>query len=206
MGSDSSLPAINLVDGKEVNAMTKLNELVESRQTSHEAARKAAGPQISISLKNILVPTDLSDRSNKAVNYAVALAEHFGAKLTLLYVDTMWHMDAYFAGSYGYAALRRHSLENLAALDGLGRQLRGRYAKSETCFRCGNFSEEIVHTATELDTDLIVLSTPDYKWINRLVGRSDAEDVLRRAPCPVLIIHDHEHDFVISDSFSPLSP
>jgi hypothetical protein len=29
MGSDSSLPAINLIDGKEVNAMTNLDELVE---------------------------------------------------------------------------------------------------------------------------------------------------------------------------------
>jgi universal stress protein A len=74
------------------------------------------------------------------------------------------------------------------------------HANSETCFRCGNFCEEIVHAAIELDTDLIVLGTPDYKWINRLVGHSDAEDVLRRAPCPVLIVHDHEHDFVVSDA------
>jgi hypothetical protein len=49
-------------------------------------------------------------------------------------------------------------------------------------------------------TDLIVPVTPDYKWINQLVGLSDAEDVLRRAPCPVLIVHEHEHDFVISEA------
>jgi hypothetical protein len=43
--------------------MTKLDELVELRQTSHEAARKAVGPHISISLKNILVPTAADLRS-----------------------------------------------------------------------------------------------------------------------------------------------
>ena len=180
--------------------MTKLDELIELQHPGHAAARKGVSPRISISLKNILVPTDLRDRAKKAVNYAVALAEHFGAKLTLLYVDTTPYMDAYFGSSYEYPALRRHRLENLEALDELGRQMRGRYANSETCFRCGNFCEEIVHAAIELDTDLIVLGTPDYKWINRLIGRSDAEDVLRRAPCPVLIVHDHEHDFVVSDA------
>jgi len=180
--------------------MTKLDELVELRQTSHEAARDLVSPRISIVLKNILVPIELSGRAKKAVNYAVALAEHFGANLTLLYVDTIPYLDVYYGGSYGYAALRRHRADNLEALDELGRQIKGRYAKSETCFRCGNFCEEIVNAAVELDTDLIVLSTPDYKWIDRLVGHSDAEDVLRRARCPVLIVHDHEHDFLVSEA------
>jgi nucleotide-binding universal stress UspA family protein len=107
-------------------------------------------------------------------------------------------MDALFGGSYGYASLQRHRAENLEALDELGRQIRCQYANSEICSRYGNFCEEVVHAAIELNTDLIVLCTPDYKWINRLVGHSDAEDILRRAPCPVLIVHDHEQDFVVS--------
>jgi nucleotide-binding universal stress UspA family protein len=60
--------------------------------------------------------------------------------------------------------------------------------------------EEIAHAAIELDADLIVLVTPDYKWINHLVGHSDAEEAVRRAPCPVLFVHEHEHDFVISEA------
>ena len=156
---------------KEVNAMTKLDQLAELRQTSHEAARSSVGPQKSIAVKNILVPTDLSDRAKKAVNYAVALAEHFGAKLTLLYVDTIPYLEAYFGGSHGYPALRRHCADDLGALDELGRQIKGRYANSETCFRCGNLCEEIVHAAIGLDADLIVLCTHNYKWINRLSGK-----------------------------------
>lgn len=200
MGSNSALAAINLIDGEEVNPMTKLDELVELRQTSHEAARRSVGPRISLALKSILVPTDLSDRANKAIDYGVALAEHFGAKLTLLYVDSRRHTDAYFAGSYGYAALRRHRGDNLEALDELGRRVKGRYANSETCFRCGNLCKEIADAAIELDADLMVLVTPDYKWIDHLVGHSDTEDVLRRAPCPILIIREHEHDFVTSEA------
>ena len=178
--------------------MTNLDELVELRQTSDEAVQALASPRSSLALKNILVPTDLSVSAKKAVNYAVALAEHFGAKLTLLYVDTMPYIDAYFGGSYGYVALRRHCADNLEALDELGREVKGRYANSEACFRCGNLGEEIAHAANELNADLIVLATPDYKWIDHFIGHSDAEDVLRRAPCPVLIVHEHKHEFVDS--------
>jgi nucleotide-binding universal stress UspA family protein len=178
--------------------MVRLDQPTELQQISHEAAPSSADPGVSIALRNILVPTDLSDRAKKAVNYAVALAEHFGAKLTLLYVDTTPYLEAYFGGSNAYPVLRRYCAHNLETFDELGRQIRGRYANSQTCFRCGNFCEEIVHVAIALDADLIVLCTHDYEWINRL-SKSDAEDVLRRAPCPVLIVHDHEHDFVPSE-------
>jgi nucleotide-binding universal stress UspA family protein len=39
-----------------------------------------------IVLKRILAPTDLTPDGKKAVEYAVALAEHFDARLTLLHV------------------------------------------------------------------------------------------------------------------------
>ena len=179
---------------------TRLDNFTELRRTNHESARTSVGPRASLALKNILLPTDLSGRENKAVNYAAALAEHFGAKLTLLYLDTMPYLDAYFGGSYAYPALRRHRVDNLEALDELERQIQTRYANSEALFRCGNFCEEIVRAAVALDTDLIVFSTSDYKGTNRLPGRGDAEDVLRRAPCPVLIVHDHKHGFAVSEA------
>ena len=39
-----------------------------------------------INLKSILVPTDFSDNSLKALRYAVRFAEQFGAAITLLHV------------------------------------------------------------------------------------------------------------------------
>ena len=71
----------------------------------------------------------------------------------------------------------RHCADNLDTVDELGQQNRGRYANSETCFRCGNFCEEIVHAAIALDGDLIVFCTQNYKWINRLGSHNDAEDL-----------------------------
>jgi Tn3 transposase DDE domain/Universal stress protein family len=43
---------------------------------------------------------------------------------------------------------------------------------------------------------LIVISTHRYPWYVRLFNGSDAEDILRQAPCPVLIVQQEEHDFV----------
>jgi nucleotide-binding universal stress UspA family protein len=39
-----------------------------------------------VTLKRILAPTDLTMDSRKAVDYAIAIAEHFSAQVTLLHV------------------------------------------------------------------------------------------------------------------------
>ena len=57
-------------------------------------------------------------------------------------------------------------------------------------------AEEIVAAAKDLKVDLIVLSTHNYHWFSHLVDGSDAEQVLRHAPCPLLIVRKEERDFV----------
>jgi nucleotide-binding universal stress UspA family protein len=48
--------------------------------------------------------------------------------------------------------------------------------------------DQIVRVATDLSADLLVLSTHGYTgWRHFLLG-SDAEKILERAPCPVLIV------------------
>src|SRR5438552_18129883 len=55
------------------------------------AARAKAGEVIDLvpallNIKSILVPIDFSEASNKALHYAVRMAEQFGSKITLLNV------------------------------------------------------------------------------------------------------------------------
>ena len=47
---------------------------------------------------------------------------------------------------------------------------------------------EILHTAREIDADLIVLGTHGRTGVGRLLMGSVAEAVLRKAPCPVLTV------------------
>jgi len=60
----------------------------------------------------------------------------------------------------------------------------------------GSACSHIVELATLLKSDLIVVSTHNYPWFKRLMTGSDAEKIARHAPCPILIVHQREHDFV----------
>ena len=59
------------------------HSLQESLTGSHETA-KPGRPTLKI--QKILVPTDFSDFSKKALKYAVSVAKQLGAKITLLHV------------------------------------------------------------------------------------------------------------------------
>jgi nucleotide-binding universal stress UspA family protein len=48
--------------------------------------------------------------------------------------------------------------------------------------------EEIAASAKELKSDLIIISTHNYHWSDHLVSGSDAERIVRRVWCPILVV------------------
>jgi len=149
-----------------------------------------------IGLQRILAPTDLTPDGRKAVEYAVALAECFDAQLTPLHVYDAPGLYDYAQESNGcsLAELIRRNAQN--DLDALCSEIKEEYPRTDTHLRCGVPAEEIVAAAKDLDVDLIVISTHNYNWLTHLIRGSDAEQVLRHAPCPIMVVRKHEHDFV----------
>jgi nucleotide-binding universal stress UspA family protein len=62
--------------------------------------------------------------------------------------------------------------------------------------RSGTPYYEIVRAAEETNTDLIVLSTHGRTGLAHVFIGSNAERVVRHAPCPVLVVRQREHDFL----------
>jgi nucleotide-binding universal stress UspA family protein len=50
--------------------------------------------------------------------------------------------------------------------------------------------EQILREAVDVKASLIVMASRCYGWFDRRLYGSDAERVLRQAPCPVLIARD----------------
>jgi universal stress protein A len=152
---------------------------------------------LTIKLKSILAPLDFSPQSQKALHYALALAEQFGASVTLLYVVE----PAVYPTEIGYVPAEIDALyrtmdetarEKLAALaeKQVPAQLRG-----QTLVRVGQPHREITEAAKELAVDLIVIATHGYTGLKHTFLGSTAERVVRHAPCPVLTVREGEHDF-----------
>jgi universal stress protein A len=152
--------------------------------------------QTPLTIRQILAPTNLRDGSQKALNYATRFAQYFGAKLTLIHIyeEPFIYGSAMSPETAQELRKARQGAEN--ALLAICEEMRAEYPKCDTYFQCGQPHELIVAAAKELNADLIVLSTHDYRWLNHLLFGSDAEAILHHAPCPVLVVHEHERDFV----------
>ena len=60
----------------------------------------------------------------------------------------------------------------------------------------GSPAHEICATAETQKADLIVISTHGHTGLKRFALGSVTENVVRHAPCPVLVVREREHEFV----------
>lgn len=139
-------------------------------------------------LKNILVPTDFSDRSATAVQYASDLAATTGARLHIVHVDDLVDFAAMSAaeGVYVYDTPERTQRALKAKLAKV-KPTRAKVPFSHH-FIQGVPSAQIVALADELPAEMIVMSSHGRSGLSRVLMGSVAENVLRHAKCPVLIV------------------
>jgi nucleotide-binding universal stress UspA family protein len=57
----------------------------------------------------------------------------------------------------------------------------------------GDAAAEILRLAAETHCDLIVMGTHGRTWLSRMLMGSVAEQVVRKAPCPVLTVKTQQH-------------
>ena len=78
----------------------------------------------------------------------------------------------------------------------LGRRILGPCRIVETVVRNGLAFFEITEVAKALSADLIIIGTHGYTGVTRAIMGGTAEKVVRHAPCPVLVVRRHEHEFI----------
>jgi nucleotide-binding universal stress UspA family protein len=130
-------------------------------------------------IKRILVPIDFAELSNRAFQIAASLAREHNAQLVLLHVVPLAAV-MYGPPPENYLDHLREELRHLGPSD------------PNTRVQCllgeGNPATEIVREARENKCDLIVMGTHGRTGLNRFVMGSVAEEVVRKAPCLVLIV------------------
>jgi nucleotide-binding universal stress UspA family protein len=157
----------------------------------------AASATASFHIKSILVPIDFSDCSRKALQYAIPFARQHQASITLLNVVANPPYNTGEFGEVNYALIENDM--RAAAEEKLNALAATEFASDidgSCVVRSGSASPEIIALAKSMPADLIVISTHGRSGIKHVLLGSVAEDVVRRAPCPVLVVREREHDFV----------
>jgi len=148
-----------------------------------------------IKLSRILHPTDLSECSSQALEYATALAGQFGAELHLLHVipDPVVTVAPPIAGFMpkGYQEeIRKHFEQELNKL------VEDQNLTARTGVVEGTPFVEIIRYAREQEIDLVVMGTHGRSGLVTLLIGSVAENVVRKSHCPVLTVHPEKHEYV----------
>jgi nucleotide-binding universal stress UspA family protein len=144
--------------------------------------------EVAMNIKSILFPTDFSQHTEAALKYASALAAESGATLHIVYVHDVRQISA---------AMGEPSALYAVAWDDELRQARERLNRTLPTAATVNYTQhcltgipdaELAQYAADHKIDLIVMSSHGRSGLSRLLMGSVAEAVMRKAPCPVLIV------------------
>lgn len=141
-----------------------------------------------MAFKHVLVATDFSDCSLRALDLGVELAQRFESLLTLVHT---WEIP-----NLGYGAALYFPGEMLtpieqaaqSQLNAATKTLRERFPNANSVLRAGVAWDEIVAAAASTGADLVVLGTHGRRGVSRALLGSVAERVVRLSPVAVLTV------------------
>jgi len=139
-----------------------------------------------VSFKNILLATDFSGASEKAFDYATAIALRHGSKIYLVHV--ILPESASFIPELPGDWPRRDAERQMEALASRSEL---KQIAHETVLRVGSVWSVLSAVIHDQNIDLVVLGTHGRGGFKKLVVGSVAEEVLRRVGCPVVTIGPH---------------
>ncbi|HLB06012.1 MAG TPA: universal stress protein [Thermodesulfobacteriota bacterium] len=145
-------------------------------------------------INKILFPTDFSENSNYAFDYALVLAKKFGARLYILHViHELIDTTGYYIPNISLDQLQSDLVKGAEEMTGkFIREKMGDFKDYETINTTGLPHIEILNMAKEKEMDMIVMGTHGRTGIDRVLFGSTAEKVVKKASCPVLTVRHPE--------------
>ncbi len=141
-------------------------------------------------MKNILVPVDFSDVSERVTDAAARFARAFHARLILLHVAPPEpEFIGYEPGPPSVrSSVARELVEEHKRIHKLDHELERKGLTVTSLVIQGYAVEKILAEAEKFEADLIVMGSHGHGAIRNLLVGSVTEGVMRKAKCPVLVI------------------
>jgi nucleotide-binding universal stress UspA family protein len=140
--------------------------------------------------KRLLCPVDFSASSMAALRRALSIAKESDARLTLMHVIEWAVDDQFLTDHLGDASAFRRAIEERARerLDAAISTDDRTWCRPSTRLAHGKPYEQILATAEQEETDLIVIGVHSRNAFDVLLFGSTTNQVVRRASCPVMTL------------------
>ncbi len=176
----------------------KRKKVTRNRIAAPVAKKTVRAEKSLIGLKTILVPIDFSDNSKKALRYAIPFAQQFKAELILMYVvePTIYPSDFGF-GQVGFPNVEKELQDKaVQEMQELIATMVPSTLQASSVVDSGIPFVEITLYAQRKNVDLIIVATHGTTGVEHILFGSTAEKIIRKSPCPVLVVRAEEHDFI----------
>lgn len=152
-----------------------------------------------IHFKRILVPIDFSEYSKNALQFSIHFARQFRAELVLIYVvESIIYPADFSFGQVGFPnvedELRRKGEDEIEKL--IKKEIK-KSVKARRIIRTGKPFVEITKAANDEKVDLIIIASHGHTGVEHMLFGSTAEKVIRKAPCPVLVLRPSGQGFIL---------
>jgi len=154
-----------------------------------------------IKMKKICVPTDFSKQATNAIDLAVEISQKSVGEIILFHVIEHPISISYSGGSSelmagGKGLDKDEQVYILKLMEKMKHDLaevRGKYSKAniQTSVVVGRPYESISEVIEEQKADLIIMGTKGTSGLSEILVGSNAEKVVRNAPCPVITVNEH---------------
>ena len=143
--------------------------------------------------QKIVVPIDGSATAAMGLDEAISLAKLTGASLRLIHVIELINFATCVesAGIYANDAIAVMTRAGAEILEQGGSRAAANGIAAETALLDNlslRVSEQVIEQAKSWNADLIVIGTHGRRGVGRLMLGSDAEEIVRGAPVPVLVV------------------
>jgi nucleotide-binding universal stress UspA family protein len=138
----------------------------------------------------VLVPTDGSTASERAIEHAIDLATQYDATLHALYVVDVGTYSSLEAGTD--MVVDELQAEGTEAVEAVAAQADDAGVAAETAVETGIVHRSIVDYVGGEDIDLVVMGTHGRTGVGRILLGSVAENVIRTASVPVMTVRSNE--------------
>ena len=139
--------------------------------------------------RSILVPVDFSPASRAALEWAIELARALPARLHVAHaVETLSYRGVPYEEMLGGESFARQHSEAREKLEEWLDIAKAAGVEGDVHVVDGDARDAILRTVEKLEVDLLVIGSRGHSRLHDLVVGSVAQEVVRRAPCSVLLV------------------
>ena len=159
-------------------------------------------------MKNVLIPTDFSENSWRAICYGMSFLKDKECKFYLLHV--LAHHQYIHGDNMYNSALAVKSIatnEHIQMMEALVTRIKNQFLNSkhtiETVFETTFFVDGIRKQIEEHEVDLIIMGTKGATGLKELTVGSNTGDVITKVKCPVLVVPEDANYSTIKEIVFP---